>query len=84
MPLGDCRAILAIGIFFILLGVVFILWNRREKRGYYDSLVGQRDLREFITHDPERSWLGAWQIGGWASLILGIALVAIGAVILFR
>jgi drug/metabolite transporter (DMT)-like permease len=68
-----------LGIFFIVLGVVFVLWGKREKKGYYNSLIGRRDLKEFINHEPERPWLNAWQIGGRVSLIVGITLSIAGA-----
>ena len=79
MSLRDCQVILGLGIFFILLGVVFILWGKREKKGYYNSLIGRRDLKEFINHEPERPWLNAWQIGGRVSLLVGITLSIAGA-----
>jgi len=69
------------GIFFILLGIAFMLWNKREKKTYYNSLVTRRDMKEFIAHEPERPWLNAWQIGGRISLIIGIILVIVGSVL---
>ena len=81
MSLANCRAILALGIFFILLGVAFIVWNKGEKKTYYNSLVTRRDMKEFITHEPERLWLNAWQIGGRISFIIGIILVIAGGVL---
>jgi len=69
------------GGFFILLGIVFILWNRREKKSYYNSILTRRDVKEFITHEAERSWLNAWQIGGRISLIIGIMLAIAGGVL---
>ncbi len=81
MSLANCRAILALGIFFILLGIAFMLWNKREKKTYYNSLVTRRDMKEFIAHEPERPWLNAWQIGGRISLIIGIILVIAGGVL---
>jgi len=69
------------GIFFILLGIAFMLWNKREKKTYYNSLVTRRDMKEFIAHEPERPWLNAWQIGGRISLIIGIILVIAGGVL---
>ena len=81
MSLAGCQIILGMGGFFILLGVVFILWNRREKKSYYNSVLTRRDVKEFITHEPERSWLNAWQIGGRISLIIGIMLAIAGGVL---
>jgi hypothetical protein len=76
------QVILGMGGFFVLLGIIFILGNRREKRKYYNSiLLTQRDIKETITHEHERFWLQAWQIGGWISLIVGIVLLIIGGVL---
>jgi len=72
------------GGFFVLLGIIFILWNRREKNKYYNNiLLTRRDIKETITHEHERFWLHAWQIGGRISLVVGIVLLIIG-VILWR
>ena len=69
------------GCFFILLGVVFILWNRRETKVYYDSiLLKRKDMKEFMIREPERPWLNAWRIGGKISLVIGIILAIAGGV----
>lgn len=81
MSLANCQAILGLGGFFILLGIVFILWNKREKGKYYNSISTQKDVKEFITHEPERSWLHAWQIGGKICLVIGIILAVAGGVL---
>ena len=82
MPLASCQAILGMGGFFILLGVAFILWNRKERKRYYNSIVlTRRDVKEFMNHEPERPWLSAWQIGGRISLIIGIMLAIAGGVL---
>jgi hypothetical protein len=76
------QVILGMGGFFVLLGIIFILGNRREKRKYYNSiLLTQRDIKETITHEHERFWLQAWQIGGWISLIVGVVLLIIAGVL---
>jgi len=76
MSVTSCRAILGMGIFFVLLGIAFVLWSKKERKTYYDSMVGRKDMKEFMTHEPARPWLNAWQIGGWISLAIGIVLVA--------
>lgn len=81
MSLATCQAILGMGIFFLLLGLVFIWWDRREKKVYYDSLLGRKDLREFIEREPQRSWMNAWRTGGQISLILGLILAIVGGVL---
>ncbi len=82
MPSVAHQAILAMGGFFLLLGVILIIWNRREKARYYDSiLLTRRDIKESFTRDPERPWLGAWQVGGKISLIVGIVILIIGGIL---
>ena len=84
MTLASYQIILVMGGCFLLLGIIFILWNRREKQRYYNSiLLTQRDIKETITREHERFWLQAWQIGGRISLVVGIVLLIIG-VILWR
>lgn len=73
---------LGMGGFFVLLGIIFIFGNRREKRKYYDSvLLTQKDIKETITHEHERFWLQAWVIGGRISLIVGIVLLIVGGIL---
>ena len=84
MPLASYEIILVMGGCFLLLGIIFILWNKREKQRYYNSiLLTQRDIKETITREHERFWLQAWQIGGRISLVVGIVLLITG-VILWR
>ena len=78
------QVILGMGGFFVLLGIIFILGNKREKKKYYNSiLLTRRDIKETITHEHERFWLHAWQIGGRISLIIGIVLLIIGGILWF-
>lgn len=75
-------AILGLGGFFLLLGIIFVIWNKREKERYYNSiLLTRKDIKESLTHDPERPWLSAWQIGGRISLVLGVMLLIAGGVL---
>ncbi len=84
MPLASYEIILVMGGCFLLLGIIFILWNKREKQRYYNSiLLTQRDIKETITREHERFWLQAWQIGGRISLVVGVVLL-ISGVILWR
>ena len=76
------QVILVLGGFFVLLGIIFILGNKREKKKYYNNiLLTRRDIKETITREHERFWLHAWQIGGRISLIVGIVLLIIGGVL---
>ena len=82
MPLASYQVILLMGGFILLLGIIFVLWNKREKGKYYNSiLLTQKDIKESLTHEPERPWLHAWQIGGRISLIVGIVLLIIGGIL---
>jgi len=82
MSLDNHQIILVLGGFFLILGIVFIFWNRREKGKYYNNiLLTRRDIQESITHEPERPWLNAWRIGGRISLIVGIVLLIIGGIL---
>jgi len=81
MSAASYQVILGMGGFFVLLGIIFILGNKREKEKYYNSiLLTRRDIKETITHEHERFWLQAWQIGGRISLIVGIVLLIIGGI----
>jgi hypothetical protein len=81
MSLATYQIILVLGGCFLLLGIIFILLNKREKNKYYNSiLLTRRDIKETITHEHERFWLQAWQIGGRISLIVGIVLLIIGGI----
>ena len=82
MSLATYQIILVLGGCFLLLGIIFILWNKREKNKYYNSiLLTRRDIKETITHEHERFWLHAWKIGGRISLIVGIILLIIGGIL---
>ena len=84
MSLATYQIILVLGGCFLLLGIIFILWNKREKSRYYNYiLLTRRDIKEIITHEHERFWLQAWQIGGRISLIVGIVLLIIGGILRF-
>jgi len=81
MTLASCQAILWLGVFFTLFGIASIFFNRREREKYYDSILTRKDIKEYITHEPEQPWLSAWQIGGRISLILGVLLMIAGGVL---
>ena len=81
MSVVTCQAILGMGGFFILLGIVFALLNRKEKNKYYNNiLLTERDVKEAITHQPERSWLNAFKIGAILCFVIGIAMAITGGI----
>jgi len=82
MPGQQIIIIMGLAGLFILLGLVGIFWGRGEEKGYYDSLSGRGDQREFMEHWPRRPQLGAPQIGGRIALTVGLILLIIGIVFL--
>lgn len=80
MPQGTELMLIAVGAGFAILGVICLLWGRHEERSYFDELAARPDLREFMSHWPERPWTGALKTGGWVAIALGIALVIVGIV----
>ncbi|ADJ26313.1 hypothetical protein Dehly_1012 [Dehalogenimonas lykanthroporepellens BL-DC-9] len=78
---GETGAILALGGFFLLAGLVMLLIGSREEKDYYDALSGKRDLREFVTHNPERAEPGSLRTGGWITLVIGAVVLIAGLLI---
>jgi hypothetical protein len=78
MPLSDNIILMVVGGIFVVLGIFLILWGKGEERGYYGSLAGRHDAREFLEHWPQRPRVGAGKIGGWISLSVGLVLVVVG------
>jgi len=78
MPLSDNIILMVVGGIFIVLGIILILWGKGEERGYYGSLAGRPDAREFLEHWPQRPRVGAGKIGGWISLAVGLVLAVVG------
>jgi hypothetical protein len=70
-----------LGGFFILLGIGFLLWGRKEGRQLDEGLSQRYDLREFVEHTPERPEPGALTIGGIIGLVLGVSLVIAGFIL---
>ena len=83
MPMEDYFILMAMGGFFILLGLIGIIWGRREGESYYDSLSIRHDVREYLEHSPERPQPGALKIGGWIFITLGILMLAGGGALWF-
>ncbi|HEY90654.1 MAG TPA: hypothetical protein G4O07_02365 [Dehalococcoidia bacterium] len=71
---------LVVGGVFVALGVVSILWGRREEKKYYESLTTRTDLREFIAHWPGRPQPGALKVGGWIAVAAGVIIALVGGI----
>jgi hypothetical protein len=66
---------------FIVLGILGILWGRHEQKEIDEALTTHTDVREFISHWPERPQPGALKIGGGIALSLGIIMVVVGLIL---
>lgn len=78
--MDDHSIVALVGGIFLVVGIIFLAWGFRERRGYLDSLVQRRDMREFLTRWPERWWLNTLMVGGWVGLSLGVILLILGLV----
>ena len=78
MPEQDCFILMVVGGVFIVIGLVALLWGRREEESYYDSFLTRTDVRQFLEHSSEGSEPGALKVGGWIALAIGIAMLALG------
>jgi len=75
MESADWNMVMGLGGFFVFVGVALLIGGKREERGYYDALANRNDVREFVSHDPERAEPGALKIGGWIALAVGIVVL---------
>jgi len=71
--------ILVLGLFFLVVGLVLLFSGHGEEKGYYEALSGKRDLREFVTHNPERPEPGSLRMGGWISMAVGVVILIVWA-----
>ena len=78
MPQGDWFILMGVGGGFLLLGLIGILWGRYEEKKYFEAMTQQRDMREFVSHWPERPQPGALKVGGWIAIGLGALLLLTG------
>jgi hypothetical protein len=78
----DCLILMGVGGGFIILGLIGIIWGRHEERSYFGSLTSHSDVREFISHWPERPQLAAIKIGGWIAIALGLVMLIAGTAFL--
>ena len=82
MPQMDSFIMRGVGGLFIILGVVALLWGRREEKSYYDSIHTRTDVKEFLNHTPDRPEPGALKIGGWIAMAIGLLMLALGGAFL--
>ena len=75
---GDCFILMGMGGLFILLGLVAIIWGKREEKSYYNSISTRTDVREYLEHWPQHPEPGALKIGGWIAIAIGLLMLAMG------
>ena len=80
MPQADSIVLMVIGGIFILLGIVAIIWGKKEEKSYYDALSTRPDTREFVDRWPPRPQFGALKIGGWITIAVGLLMLIWGFV----
>ena len=78
--MANWSILMGAGGFFILLGLGAVIWDRSERKGYYDAISGRRDVREYLNHQPERPEFGALKAGGWIAISIGFLLLIAGGV----
>ena len=83
MPEGNHLILMCVGAGFIILGIIGIIWGRHEEKTYFDTLAERRDMREFMSHWPERPQPGALRIGGWIAIALGLVMLIAGIILSF-
>lgn len=81
MPHGDSLILMYVGVGFMILGLVGIIWGRHEEKSYFESLTSRPDLREFMAHWPERPQPGAIKIGGWIAIAIGLIMLILGIIL---
>ena len=67
-----------LGTLFVLIGLGFFIWGKKEAHDYELYLVSCRDLREFMERTPERPEPGALKHGGIIGVVLGLWLLIAG------
>ena len=78
---GEWSVLAIVGAVFIVLGVIGLLWGRHEQTKPDEALTTHVDVREFVSHWPERPQPGALKIGGIIAVALGILMMIIGLII---
>jgi hypothetical protein len=77
MSSKDLLIMSIIGGIFIILGIIAIIWGRKETGSWYSSISHRIDVREFLDRAPIRPEPVALKIGGVISLAVGVILLLI-------
>jgi len=79
--MDESVVILVLGLIFLVFGIIMLFSGHNEETSYYNAVSQKRDLREFVTHDPERPEPGALRVGGWISIAVGVLAIFIWVVV---
>ena len=83
MPHQNDFILMGVGGLFIILGLLTVIWGKREEKSYYKALSARYgDQREFMEHWPPRLQPDALKIGGWIAIAIGVVVLITGGVLL--
>jgi hypothetical protein len=74
---SDLTTVCIIGGVFILLGIIGVIWGKKEEGSWYSSVSTRIDVREFLDRAPGRPEPGALKIGGRICLAIGIVILLV-------
>ena len=77
MSWSDLVIISIIGGVFVVLGIVGIIWGKKEEGSWYSSVSERIDVREFLDRQPGRPEPNALKIGGRICLAVGIIILLV-------
>ena len=82
MPNQDGLILIGIGGLFLILGLVTVIWGRKEEKSYYNTLSTRYgDQREFMEHWPPRLQPSALKIGGLIAITVGAVMLVTGGIL---
>lgn len=80
MPPLQWFIVLGIGVAFILGGIILILVGRKNEANYFNDLANNADARKYIERRSLTTFISL-KVGGKISLIVGIVLLSVEAVL---
>ena len=77
MSSSDLLIMCIIGGIFIILGIIGIIWGKKESGSWYSSVSTRIDVREFLDRAPGRPEPGALKIGGVICIAVGVIILLV-------
>jgi hypothetical protein len=74
----DNLILMGMGGLFIFLGLVSVILGKTGEKRYYDSASTRTDVREYLEHGTDLPQPGAFKIGGWIAIAVGLLMVIMG------